>query len=216
MKFLKLLIVLLVVFSISCEKADECPTDFIVYGSVTPYMETYKIGDTITLSAKFESMVYDQNTKQKYNLTGINLESELYIYKIDTINDGSIYGLLLYVDTIYSSIYNSYIQYFSDGGSMYFSDILFNNNYYQHSMKIILKKKGIYVLTYGPFVLESNYSFNGKCKGISFDLSPRLNKDLDNNINLLKESPDKHFNTWILQKPQNRFYKGRFAYRVVE
>ncbi len=208
----------MVILNTSCKKEDKkCPTDFVVYGTVLPYAETYNVGDTLTLEAKYTNMIYERNTQQYYDMKGLNIEAILYIYKIDTLfnNDYKV-GVLEYVEIVKNNNFNYYIQYFSDGGSELFSNILFNNDNFYHQIKIILRKKGLYMLTYGPSTPQNNFDFEGKCNGSDFDLYTRLNKGLDNNIDLLKLSPDKHFNNWTLLKPDERFYRNRFAYRVIE
>ena len=207
----------LIIVLTSCHKKNEpCPTEFQVYGEVLPYDSIYKVGDTISLQAKFNKNIYEQKTGKYYNMEKLNIESEFYLFRIDTINDGTDFGVFKYVDIVQSNEFQDYVQTFSSGGQMYFSNIIFNNDTFFHEMKFIPKKKGIYVITYGPFSLNNNMDFEGKCSNSDFFLYTRLNKEKNNNIDLLKQSPDEHFNTWILQKPEERFYRGRFAYKVVD
>jgi hypothetical protein len=213
----KLLYILVIFYLLasSCIKDKICPNDFVVYGSVTPYSDSYKIGDTISLKSHFSKFVYERKTSQFYDLTDLNIESVLYLFKIDTIISPNYGNVLSYVELISSGRYQEYVQNFSDGGQEYFSNIIFSNDTFYHDIKFIPKVKGMYILTYGPACIENEMDFVGKCRG-SFDLTTRLNKDMDNNINLLKDSPDPHFNNWILQNPEERFYNGRFAYRVTD
>jgi hypothetical protein len=208
----------MVILNTSCKKEDKkCPTDFVVYGKVLPYAETYKVGDTLTLEAKYSNMIYERNTEQYYDMKGLDIKSILYILKIDTAYDNNyVSGVLEYVEIVNNNSFNYSIQYFSDGGSELFSNILFDGSYFFHQIKIILSKKGDYMITYGPSTVDNNFEFDGKCNNRTFDLNTRLNQEKNNNINLLELSPDKHFNTWVLQKPEERFYNGRFAYRVIE
>jgi len=64
--------------------------------------------------------------------------------------------------------------------------------------------------------MECTQAFDGKCKNTKYNINTWLNNGLDNNISLLKLSPDEHYNKWILQKPNERFYGNSFAYRVIE
>lgn len=49
--------------------------------------------------------------------------------------------------------------------------------------------------------------FLGKCDYTEMDARVTLNDNADNNIDYLRLSPDKQYNTWILEKPDERFYK---------
>jgi predicted secreted protein len=54
-----------------------------------------------------------------------------------------------------------------------------------NSIKIVFKKKGLFILHYGPFALEYNNDFDGKCRNVNYNINTQLNKGLDNNIDLL-------------------------------
>ena len=217
MNKIKLFLLIILAVSISCKKSEDCPTDFVVYGTVLPYAETYNVGDTLTLETKYSYMIYERNTQQYYDMKGLNIEAILYILKVDTLyNNDYKEGVLKYVEIVKNNNFNYYIQNFSSGGSELFSNILFNNDNFYNKIKIILRKKGLYMLTYGPSTPQNDFDFEGKCNSRDFDLYTRLNKGLDNNIDLLKLSPDEHFNNWTLYKPDERFYRNRFAYRVIE
>jgi len=219
MKYLEIFISIIAIlaFSTSCKKESEsCPIEFVVFGEVLPYAETYKVGDTLTLKTNYNYMIYEKNTKQYFDMKGLNIEAILYIIRTDTIFDSISGKVTEYVEVLDNNNYNYSIQNFSDGSSELFSDILFDGKTFKHELKIILKKKGIFMLTYGPSTIENNFNFEGKCDKYSFFLYTRLNENSNNNIELLSLSPDEHFNTWILQMPNERFYRGRFAYRVIE
>jgi len=197
------------------EKISEpCPEEFLVYGEVKPYADTYNVGDTISLSVTFSKHIFEKRTEKYFDLIDLKIESEFYIFKIDTINDGTDFGVFQYVDLISSDKYQEYVQDFGGGGQMYFSNIIFKNDTFYHELKFIPEIKGIFILTYGPFTMDNNMNFDGKCSNRDFNLNTRLNSDKDNNIYLLNQSPDVHFNTWILQNPELRFYPSRFAYKV--
>lgn len=200
-----------------CEKNNEpCPSNFIVYGEVIPYAETYKVGDTITLQAFYHYMIYEKETKEFYDMTDVHIELGLSIHRFDITNLDLDDDLIELVDLIPNSNYSTHLQYFSNGGSKLFSSIILDIDTFKNELKIVLKKKGLYMLVYGPFSLENNQDFEGKCRNSTFNLFSRLNEGMDNNIDLLKESPDEHFNKWTLEKPIQRFYRGGFAYRVID
>ena len=213
----KTLIIIITLYVLSACKdkiSEPCPNEFVVFGEVNPYSDTYKVGDTISLTATFSKYIFEKKTKKYFNLKDLNIEAEFYIFKIDTINDGTNFGVFEYVNLISSNKYQEYVQNFSEGGQMYFSNIIFKNDTFYHELKFIPKIKGLFVLTYGPFTLDNSMNFEGKCNNWVFNLNTRLNNGENNNIYLLKQSPDEHFNTWILQNPEQRFYPGRYAYKV--
>jgi len=65
--------------------------------------------------------------------------------------------------------------------------------------------------------IGENQEFEGKCSNLTNDVAMNLNDGADNNINMLSSSPDPHYNDWILQKPEQRFYKfGGYCFYVKE
>jgi len=217
MKYISIILILLIVFTISCVKEDNkpCPSKFVVNGEVIPYAKTYNVGDTINLQAIYNSMIYDRVTKEYYNLENLNIEVGFTVYKIDTLKNNSPHKINEYVNVILNSKYNYYIQNFDNGNSSLFSNIIHNADTFKNEIKLVLKKKGLFMLSYGPFANECNQDFEGKC--IDYQLGTRLNIKRDNNINLLKESQDDFFNTWMFIDT-NRFFwqKSGFAYRVID
>jgi hypothetical protein len=219
MKYIAFYIIVftLIGFSSSCRKEKtKCPSEFVVYGEVLPYNETYKIGDTITLQTKYNYMIYEKNTEKYYDMRNLDIEAEFLIYRIDILFKPIYHNVLDYVTIVNNDSFKYNIETFNSGRSTLFSNIIFNDKTFFQEIKIVLNKKGLFMMVYGPFSLNNNQDFEGKCKNVSFNLFTRLNKNLDNNIDLLKDSPDEHFNTWILQKPEERFYRGGFAFRVIE
>jgi len=217
MKFLKLFIVLLVAFSISCEKADECPKEFTVFGKTLPYSDLYKKGDTIILSTEFSNMIYSKDLKKEFDFTKVELNFGFRIFRVDSPNTGYYSSATDYCNIIRLDTLPFEVIHFSSGNSMLFGSIIIKKGINSNSISIILTEAGTFMLSYGVFTNESIEDFQNNCKGNTYDLSTRLNNNKDNNINLLKESPNEHFNTWMIVEP-NRFYyqKSGFAYRVVE
>lgn len=210
---------IIVLFITTCIKDEQktCPTDFRVYGEVTPYDSVYHIGDTLTLKCDYHYMVYEENTKNYYNLKGVNnIEASISIFNLDTICESLDYRMLDFVDIVPSDIYDYNIQTFSKGNMSLYSNIILKTDTFKNEVKIIFKEKGLYMLAYGPRSIENKSYFEEKCNLVSFNLFPRLNSNLDNNINLLALSPDEHFSNWILiQHPNDNFYnRGCFAYKV--
>ena len=204
-------------FNTSCIKHEQkpCPTDFRVYGEVTPYDSVYKIGDTLTLKCDYHYMVYEINTKNYYNLKGVsNIEASLWIYNLDTICEELDSRITDFIDIIPNNDFNYYTQTFSSGHIALYSNIILDGDTFRNEVKVVFKYKGLFMLTYGSSSIENKYNFEGKCSSRGFNLFTRLNPGMDNNIELLAQSPDSHFNDWLLKQHTDRFYDGGFAYKV--
>ncbi len=200
-------------------KGAPCPREFIVPGEVIPYRENYKLGDTILIRSKFHREVRESFggvESEKYDLGGLDFTFEFGIYKIDL--DSAERFTQDYVDVLPNKEYPpSYFQ-FHSGYVNYSVDYHFEKDSFYAELRCIPKDTGLYVLAFATGKVLSREDFPGKCwTDQVFSVWSHLNGDRDNNIHLLKESPDPHFNTWILQKPKERFYdRGAFAYRVTE
>ena len=220
MKTLFILLTAIIVLSTtSCIKHEQkpCPTDFRVFGEVSPYDSLYHIGDTLTLRTDYYYMVFEKNTKSYYDFKNIlNIEAVLNILKIDTVCDNTYSKVTDFVDIIPNNSYNYYIQTYSTGNNTLFSNIILDNDTFHNDVNIVFKKKGLFLLGFGAFSIENKSEFAGKCSLEAFDLSTRLNPYMDNNIQLLALSPDEHFSNWILiQHPNDNFFnRGCFAYKV--
>lgn len=218
MKTVFFILSIFLVISACKKEITKCPKDFIINGIVEPYSLTYKIGDTIELIVDSEKMIWDKETEGYYDLSSVNLDCLFLIYDI-SVNNGSyaISHVTNFVKVINDNIYKPKLQDFSDGSQIVFSDVIFINGRFKTRLQFIPIDTGNFMLTYGPYLIEDKQEFLYKCKNTSTDLSTRLNIDKDNNIDLLKESPNEYFNTWMVSDPE-RFYetKSGFAYRVIE
>jgi len=209
----------LIIIATSCHKKNEpCPTEFQVPGKSIPYAKSYHLGDTLTLQSFYHYMIYEKRTNKYYNMKELDIESGLNIRSLDTTDASYNQDLIKYVDFIPNKNYEYYIQKFSSGNVVLYSNIILDEDTFRNEIKIVFKKKGIFLLGYGPSSLMNRMDFEGKSWRCSdFNLFTIMNAGMDNNIDLLKESPDEHFNTWILQSPEDRFYRGAsFAYRVID
>ena len=204
----------------SCIKDNtDCPKEFELPGNVIPYDSVYHIGDTISLISKFSKNVTEVNNHNKYKLEDIIWEFSFRAFRIDsgkTAED----ALSTRTDKCFNIINcndtNYYWDYFSDGGSYLMATTKFDTDTYRLILDISPKVKGIYMIGFGSSTYESYQDFEGKCKGVPFSAHAINNKGKDNNIYLLEESPMPHFNNWILQEPEERFYPFFFAFRVID
>ena len=64
---------------------------------------------------------------------------------------------------------------------------------------------------------DQSQEFEGKCQRIEIGSAVKLNEGTDNNIDMLNDSPDPHYNDWMLQKPEQRFHRfGGYCFYVKE
>ena len=216
MKLIILLLLLTIIITLSCNKQENCPSEFIVYGEVNPYDVKYRIGDTIRLSFAFSEMIYSKDKEKAFDMTGLKLEYGFLIYKIDSNETDIYFSVTDYCNILEQEKLDTQIDVFSNGTSMLSGTMYVSKQLNSFSLSFIPNKRGDYMLTFGAFANGSNNVIND-CETFDINLCTRLNKGLDNNINLLKESPNEHFNTWMIAKTE-RFYetKSGFAYRVIE
>ncbi len=217
MNIIKLFLLLILAVSISCKKQEDCPREFVVYGKVNPYKETYETKDTLSLSIQFTNMILSRDLNKEFDLTNVNLSVGFHIYRIDSPSTGYYSSAIDYCKYIDLDTLNLNINYFSDGTSMLNGTMRVLRGTNSISIKFVPTIAGLYMLTFGVFTIQNNDQYEGGCKRSFFDLSTILNKGQDNNIDLLKQSPNEHFNTWMIQKPERFYYqKSGFAYRVIE
>lgn len=205
------------IFIISCDK--DCNKiinyDFELPATLTPAQATFRIGDTITISSVFADEVYERSTGNYYHLVDFKFYPGTSIQKID-INP-SIEGLgdfdIVIPDT------SVYYKSFNSETSWLYGEYTYNNAQYSLSFQLVPRETGLYYLEQGSslYPLGEKQDFDGQCKRKLVDAAVNLNNGDDNNIDLLQQSPDFHYNTWILQKPQDRFYRfGGYAFYVTE
>lgn len=189
---------------------------FEIPASLSPVKDTYRVGDTISISSKFDNMVYEFKTDKHYLLDQIKFYPGTEVVKIDSLKVES--GIGKYFEIIIDNNINYSFKEFSTGVQLLTGEYNYVNGMYELEFKLIAKYPGLFYLEQAvalAFFPEQN--FNGKCSNLGIEGSVNLNNGADNNIEFLKNSPDPHYNTWILQKPDDRFYKfGGYCFYVVE
>lgn len=201
----------------SCEKEENCPQQFQILATTTPYQETYQVGDTIKVVSKFHKLVYDKHTEKRFDMEDINWMPGLGILRLDRDSSASGYVTNKYFDFAPNETNNLRWYVYSDGSSQIDGDYHFAKDSFSLQIKLIAKATGSFYLLYGSFLYQSHQDFPGKCKRYFFDVYTTINEGRDGNIHLLEESPNPHFNDWVLQKPQERFHNaGGFCFRVID
>jgi len=203
----------------SCIK-EECQInggyyEFEIPATLTPAKDTFQIGDTITIISSFSDEVYERKTDKYYKLENFRFYPELRIREISVspANEAAVSNFEVLIDTAT----NFHRIDYSTGEVGYIGEYSYSNSRYELEYKLIPKASGFYHFSHLSVVfgLGENQSFEGKCSNLKDDAAVKLNDGADNNIELLHDSPDPHYNDWILQKPEDRFHKfGGYCFYV--
>ena len=223
MKIILLLFSIVALLQQSCIK-EECKFDYPNYvfeipSSFSPQKEIYNVGDTITIKSTFTNSVYDRSTQRNYVLKNFKFYPEFTIIKISQkTSDRAAFFLF---DVIIEPQYN--ITYFYGSGSKelnYYGQFLNENSSYNLKLSIVPKDTGLFVFHHSSSIDwdgigDQEQEFEGKCDKKGLELFVNMNGNNENNINLLIQSPDEHYNTWVLEKPVARFHSlGGYAFYV--
>lgn len=189
--------------------------DFTVPATLTPAQTSYRVGDTITISSTFSDQVFDAATGEVYSLEDFRFFPGTGIRKIDV--SPAVDGMPDFT-AIIDTTYNYFPAIYS-GLQLLVGEYTYENNTYSLEFNLVPNEAGLYYMEQGiaPEISEGQ-EFPGRCKNARLLTgSMTLNDLAENNLNLLANSPDEHYNTWILEKPFERFYKfGGYVFEVVE
>lgn len=191
--------------------------EFVIPVSLTPTLDTFRVGDTIKISSVFSKDVYERNTDKIYSLVDFDFRPITRIVRIDTSVS---YDALDDFEIIVANEYNYYRFDASDGTQIFEGEYSYDDSIGYHlKYDIVMLSQGTYWVSHQP-AIEFNrmVDFPGKCdlSGVAGVGELNENSD-DNNIHLFETSPDPHFSEWRLQKPQERFYDGAsYAFVVIE
>lgn len=162
-------------------------------------------------------MVYELSTERKYEMKDIQWSPGLGIFRIDDDSSAVISLVTPYFDFIENEAYKIATNSYSDGSTTIEGEYNLAIDTFSLSITIVPKEVGIFFLGYGSGLVNSRQDFPGRCRSNGFSTVTRLNGEADNNIHLLKESPNPHYNEWFLGRPQERFHdRGGFCFRVIE
>ncbi len=214
---------MLVFFLQSCIKK-ECQIAGVTYefeipATFSPARDTFYVGDTITVASVFSNEVYERETDKWYRLKNFKFYPDMWVREIsDTIvNNAALNDFEVIVD----SIFNFGKAIFNDGSVSYYGNYNYEIDTEKYSLvyKLVPLKTGFYYFSHALLIGQfgEHQNFEGKCKNLEVDAAVNLNEGADNNIDMLRDSPDSYFNNWILIKPEDRFYKfGGYCFYVKE
>jgi len=203
---------------ISCIPNSRCDFngthDFLIPSTLTPALDTFSVGDTIFFSSIFEDRVYDRGLEEHVVLSDFKFNPLTQINRLDTTEITSALSFFtILIDDLYDPGFT-----FAEEGPIMWSNYYYHNGTYKLEYRMIPRKKGLFLFQYGLSLNSTpNQTFEGMCRNLRgwLDSYSDLNGTADNNIEYLELSPNSHYNDWILQKPEDRFYsKGGYCFFV--
>ena len=209
----------LFVFVLSCHDSQKCPDKFYLPAQLFPVKQEYRVGDTITINSAFHREVLAFNTEGKevgyFDMAGVEWMPGTGVYRINIDSAESKSILSESIGFVESSQYD-YSLTLTSGGTILTGEYNFSNDSFNLEYKLVLLQPGVFFHEFGSSTgIGDSQSFEGKCG--DFQVFMNINEGMDNNISLLSESPNSHFNNWILLSPKTRFYDmGGFAFKVVQ
>jgi hypothetical protein len=189
--------------------------EFEIPATLTPDKDTFQVGDTITFVSSFEDQVFERKTKKFYKLENFKFYPELSMAEVS--DSATNKGALVDFDVIIDSMINFHRIDYTDGQIDYIGEYNYVSNKYSLDFKLVPRIPGLYVLYFSSYVwtLDKNQKFDGKCSNINVDGVVKMNDGTDNNIEMLKNSPDPHYNEWIFGNPSDRFHRnGGYCFYV--
>lgn len=206
------------IISTGCTK-EECRVrggnyEFVLPLTLSPQKDTFSIGDTITINSNFPNLIHERITIMDHVLDNFLFFPQSRMRRIDTI--GAIDNFSEFEVIVSDDFYNEF-SIFSSGAKALRLEYNYIDQEYVLNFKLIPKKKGLFYFTFSSLVdqLGSDQDFAGKCPKVEIGAVLNLNDGNDNNISFMNDSPDPHYNDWILLKPDDRFHKfGGYCFYV--
>lgn len=214
-----ILVSIISVLFVACIK-EECKInggqyEFEIPVTLYPANDTFNIGDTIAIKSSFSDEVFERMTDRHYKLENFRFFPGTEIQRID------VHPAIESLDD-FEVIINPSIEYevrtFSSGEKRLKGEYRYSSESYYLEFFLIPNKIGMYYIeqSVAPDI-SPHQDFEGKCSNLEVGGAVVLNGGADNNIHMLSDSPDPHFNDWILQKPHERFHKfGGYCFYVKE
>ncbi len=192
--------------------------------SISPAQDTLRIGDTLSIAVQFGPDIYEGMTAKSYDLSHVGFNASFLMARMDNENyenggiDLNSLGHFT-IPVLNTDKYGYELMYSSDGTSSIIGDIPIINGQNEVKLELIMQKTGVFMLT--QFIDEENkdhnIEFDGRCPQVWSNFVMEVNGNQNSNEYLLYESPAEHFNTWIPEKINTRFYDmGRYCFVVVE
>jgi|AntRauMFilla1563_2_1112583.scaffolds.fasta_scaffold07238_2 hypothetical protein len=140
------LIVLLFFSLVSCTKERlYLSKDFLFPVNIFPAKETYKVGDTIDISIQFDKIVEDREKTVKYLFENYNFDAGIRIVKLTTKSTSFVDQPGAIQSFQFINQVGGIFPFGAGGGELI---LVFSDNNYLHSSKIILRKPGIFAISF--------------------------------------------------------------------
>ncbi len=223
MKVIYFLLISILLTTISGCGSDDCAKEYegLNYNFqlpvvLTPKVDTFHLGDTITLRSSFSDNVYDLTTDKNHLLEEFDFYPALNIVKIDQ-------KPFRYIFFDNFNLYRITAENYHNLGLHGFAfKYKYEDHQYNFEMKFNVKTTGMYFLNTQSDLIakeKKEINFPGKCKGKWVLASYVMNgNEDDNNFELLKEyMPESADKSLILAQPEERFTnRGGYVFVVVE
>jgi len=191
---------------------------FVIPATLSPAKDTFRVGDTIHISSVFSDEVFERQTQEYYKLENWRFFPTTRLDKIDEVDSSFVQDGLADFEYIIPVQYE-YEQFVDiTSGIALLGEYLYQDGQYSLKFKLIPQQPGLYYFTqFAAQGIDDDQDFPGRCPRVPSDTNVELNEGEDNNIEFLSASPDPHYNDWILQRPQQRFYdNSSYCFYVVE
>ena len=214
-----------IIMLLSCDRS-ECPRYMQIPASFVPPRADFYVGDTITIVSKFhrkQVLAFDSEESGigYIDASGFNWRPATVIFRTDTLGQAGVTTVHKYFKFIDNPEYDYSLRVASEDLSIYEGNYNYNEDTFDLSFKFIANKAGTYFLRQGCASGKvEDLDLSGKCPDMNIvDVWVDMNSSQTypaNNIELLAESPDPHYNTGILANPKSQFYQfGGYCFRVV-
>lgn len=211
----------------SCK--DKC-TDHVFYWEIpatfSPTKDTFNIGDTITITSRFNDVVYEQYNKKQFHLINYKFFPECSLLQIDSIppSEYDLAGKLsTYADLIVDSSYVFYLGDDVNGFEVARGDYKYSDKTYMLEYKLVLKKKGLFLFNHSSNLNENllgGQDFVGRCPNSEELGKVLLNNGASNNVEMLYDGYDTYqggYIEFLLRDIQKLFHdKGGYCFYVKE
>ncbi len=186
------------------------PYEFDIPVSLSPTLDTFHIGDTISINSVFDNMVYERESQDSFSLNDFLFNPRCLVRKLDTIDSN--FDALESFDFIEEDGYPFSI---SSGGTA-FSEYLFENGQYSLKFKLEPLEPGLYWLSFFSGINEEPLDFDGRCRGFQTTVFATMNQGEDNNVDFLLDSPNPEM-LGLWNRKDEKFHNfGGYCFYVVE
>ena len=207
----------------SCTKPEKCARYFEIPATIKPAWREYHVGDTILIESTFSKEVLAFNSENTelhtFDMSGIKWEPITLVFRIDTLGQAG-YSSMREDFVFYPSPLFDYAPFtFSTNSNVLVGEYAGKSDSFTLVIKLSCKTAGTFFLRQNSRVIAgATYAqdFPGRCGRNGFDVWVKMNDGVNNNVDLLKESPDPYWNNLIFNQAKSQFYQvGGCCFRVL-